>query len=84
MLNIFELEKHGIPYIEWPNHKDKMPPDGWAMIEEEIKHPSGPTMLAYKEGVGYYILGFGQGPGVLWMEHPQSVDGPYPYHFDKG
>lgn len=82
-LNVFELESHGIPFKEWSNHKDKLPQKIWGMLEEEIKNPSGPIMLAYKEGVGYYILASGQGPGVVWMENPQRVSGPYPYEGNK-
>lgn len=86
VLNIFYLEKFLISYSEWVDHKDNLPENVWNLIANHIaaidQWGGGcvePMGLGYKEETGYFLLGSGQGPGVIWMEKPQPVDGPYPY-----
>ena len=85
-LNIFYLEKFLIPYGEWVAHKDKLPENIWNMIANHANdmrmYGPGcvePIGLGFVPELGHFLLGSGQGPGVLWMENQQPVDGPYPY-----
>ncbi len=93
-LNVFELEQHGIPFEEWCLHKDKLPKGVWALLENHMTDMDnygpiyglgcmGGTLLGWKEGVGYFIVGSGQGPFMVWMENPQRVSGPYPFEGNK-
>ena len=86
MISIFELEHYMFPYERWVEHKDNLPDNVWNMIANHISaidHWGAgcvePMGLGYREDVGYFLLGAGQGPGVIWVEKPQPISGPYPY-----
>ena len=61
-MNIFELEKHLIPFTEW---EEKVPKFVRDMVDLDDGQPTG---IGYTEKTGWYILGTGQGPFVVWME----------------
>ncbi len=89
MISVFELEHYLLPYERWVEHKDNLPNNIWNLIANHIAaidHWGGgcvePMGLGYREDVGYFLLGAGQGPSVIWMQKPQPVSGPYPYKGD--
>lgn len=70
MKNVFALEKHLINYNEWLLHENNIPKEKWDILMDK---ESGPTGLGYTDETGYYILGTGQGPFVIWMEKEKSI-----------
>lgn len=85
-ISIFELERHLVPFYEWINHREHLPSNIWNMLENQFTAIEnygpgcvGPMGLGLDKELGYFILGSGQGPFVIWMEKPVPVSGPYPY-----
>ena len=62
-----ELEEELISPDKWDNKLlDKIPRE----ISDDIKNETtgGPTGIGYREDVGYFVIGCGQGPFIIWLE----------------
>jgi hypothetical protein len=86
-VSVFELERCMVPYEDWFLYKDKLPKGVWTLLENHMTDLDNYGMgcveglgMGYREDVGHFVLGSGQGPCVVWMEKPQPTSGPYPYN----
>ncbi len=72
----FELEKHLIPPDKWDKDLISKFPENlrdeieynirWSNGEEkDMPHPIG---LGFREDIGYFMIGCGQGPFIIWSE----------------
>lgn len=71
----FELEKHLIPIKKWKDAANNFPENlreeimyhiRWENGEEQdMPHPIG---IGFRKDVGWFMLGGGQGPFIIWAE----------------
>jgi hypothetical protein len=67
----FRLERDLIPSEQWPKLYKSMPKKiqetvDWINSEDFDMMPTG---IGYNKEVGWFILGCGQGPFVIWIEN---------------
>lgn len=71
----FSLEKHMMSSEKWEGHLHHFPDDvrkeleynmRWQNgLEKDMPHPIG---IGYREDVGWFCLGSGQGPFIIWKK----------------
>lgn len=59
-----ELEKHIIKY-PWSEEIISNFPEEF---KEELRHPEQPTAVGFRDDVGWFILGCGQGPFIIYKQ----------------
>ena len=76
MKNVFEMENFLIEPKYWDFHYKKMPQKCQNIVDESKKYDpytfaqkmGGPIGIGYKGDIGFFILGTGQGPHVIFQE----------------
>lgn len=65
MPNIHELERHMIPPDAWSGYiLSKFPKD----VQDELVSKTSPMGIGHHNEIGWYCLGAGQGPFLIWAE----------------
>ena len=67
-ISVFELETYSIPVKDWANC------DAPKEAKELLKDGGGPIGLANHLIYGWFVLGAGQGPCVLWSANNYKWD----------
>lgn len=65
--NPFRLERDLISPSKWGKLYDEMPVQCQSAVDES--YSGTPIGIGRNDKVGWFVLGFGQGPFVIWLEH---------------
>lgn len=63
-INVFELEKKLIKHDDFSNYN--IPKEVLDIYNDSEE--SGPTGIGYDDEIGFFILGSGQGPFLIWQQ----------------
>ncbi len=66
-MNVFQLEKQMVSTEEWASISHNYP----LRLQDEMKSLEQPIGFGWDEEVGWFSLGSGQGPFLIWAEKVQ-------------
>lgn len=68
MISVFELEKHLIDPQEWDSLYPDIP-DYVQQVKDDLSKNPACVGIGKHSDVGWFVLGAGQGPHILWQEN---------------